>query len=304
MAYETGTASNVEALLTALGVFASARGWTVHYSGNRSVAGANPGTALILSRNQAHVTFRAYASSSVTGAVADLVPYVLINGHNAYSAGGGTESQSNYSVSALANLMAGPFSAYHFFGNENPSGESYLHVVVEKSPGFFRHFGTGILNLFGVVNTGQYVYGTYWDPSSNTINRADSEDHGVPFDTTSFGSPYKNSVRADFDGVINRWATAQGSLGIFGSRSAFYTFASDQTQRAILWPFLYYVSRPNSQNSWLGSPPNVRAVSLEFLNAGETLNLGSDSWKVFPIVRRNGNLGEENSGTFGIAYKT
>lgn len=301
MAYETGNASNVETLLSALGVFAASKGWTVHYSGPRTVAGATPGTSLIVSRNLAHTNFKSFISTSVPSAATSLVPYITINGHDAYNPANGTESQENGSGLSLANLLTGPFASYHFFANENPSGDTYLYVVVEKSPGLYRHFGTGILNKFGGVTTGHFVYGTMWDPSY--ASDENSNQHHCPFDSNDFEAGYRNYVRADRDGVVNRWNATSGSLGFFGSRSTVYAFASGQTQRAVLWPFLAYVSRPGDSNSFLGMPPNVRAVSLQFLNAGENLTLGSDTWKVFPVVRRNGNLGEEDSGTYGIAYK-
>lgn len=305
MAYETGTATNVDTLLSALAVFAGSNGWTINYNGNRTVSGANPGKALMITRNLAHTCFASFLSSSVTNASAGYVPYIQVYGHETYNAANGTELQSGASGLALSNIMPGPFASYHFFANENPSSDTYLHVVVEYSPGFYRHFGTGILNKFGGVTTGHYIYGTYWDQGTfpNYKGSPDASLHSVPFDSNEGNAPFRNRIRADRDGLSPSWATGGSSSGFFGQRSDFYAFASGQTQRAVLWPFLAYVTRPSSNNSLIGMPPNVRAVSLEYLLPGESLTLGSDTWKVFPIVRRNGNTGEENSGTYGIAYK-
>jgi len=60
-----------------------------------------------------------------------------------------------------------------------------------------------------------------------------------------------------------------------------------------------------------GTPPNVRYINMEFFEAGDELTIGSDTWKVFPVIRRGPSKGymnpptepsDEFSDNYGIAY--
>lgn len=296
MAYETGGAADRDALLQAIAVFAAAQGWTVNYNGNRTGTGAGLGTAIIISKaGQCHTTFRTHNTSR----------WIDIVGHDAYSSGLTTETQANSSAISRSNEINGPFQAYHLFADT-----TYLYCVVETTAGVFKHFGCGILNTFGSVTPAHFIYGCNWSMSFNPnyAGSSTSSYHGVPLDNNDAQSNARSTqLRADYDGVSNRWNATVDRLEFYPNAresTPRLTRTSGYTQRAVLASPVWSLDRPNSQKSFVGVAPDWRIVLLDWLAPGDNLTLGSDVWKVFPIIRRNGGTGEVNSGTYGYAYKT
>ena len=295
MAYETGGAANRDALLQAIAVFAAAQGWTVHYNGNRTGTGAGLGTAIIISKGgQCPTTFKTHNTSR----------WIDIVGHDTYNAGLTTETQTNSSSISRANEINGPLQAYHLF-----AGETYLYCVAEVTAGVFSHFGCGQLETFGSITPNHFVYGLNWSRSlsPNYAGSATSSYHNVPQDgnDANSSSTPSTSLRIDYDAVTNRWNSTRSGLGFYpDARETRLTRTSGYTQRATLAAPVWLVSRPDSLYSFVGIRPNWRIILLDWIAPGDNLTLGSDVWKVFPIIRRNGGAGEVNSGTYGYAYKT
>lgn len=320
MAYETGSASGVADLLDKLRVFATANGWTQNFFGART---SGSGTALQLTKGTQYVTFIADTGA---GTANDPGNYFGCYSHNVYSAGNGTENQAQGSAKCYANGMTGPYVAYHFISGAE-RGCDYLYVIVEVTSGVFKHIGVGKLVSLGTLNTGMFAYACRWNynPTSNIISTADSAQHSVPWDSTETASRAGPStqLRADSDGVTPRWydCYSSGSHGTrmgggvrtSGSNSAgavrnpLYSVAiagaSSITGRTVLIPAWVYGERTADLGSPLGYPPHLRWVRLTYLNPGDVLTIGTDQWKVFPVIRKNGTTGQLNSGTFGYAYK-
>lgn len=318
--YETGTSTSVTDLLDKLRVFATANGWTQNYFGART---SGSGQALQLTKGTQYVTFIA---DTGTGSTSDPGPYFGAYSHNVYSAGNGTENQAQGSLKCLANGMSGPYVAYHFMtGAER--GADYLYVIVEVTSGIFKHAGVGKLISLGALTTGMFAFGCRWSYStaSNVISNATYRDHAWPFDSVENGlrAGPGTQVRADSDGVTPRWYDSAGN-GTYGNRfgggvrspgtstagtqrgtvyAPAAAGASGVTGRTLLIPAWLYGERTSNLSSPLGFPPHLRWVSLDYLNPGDILTLGSDQWKVFPVIRKNGGTGQVNSGTYGYAYK-
>lgn len=280
MPYETGSSANTSTLIAAIAAFAQTCGWTLHYSDPSHV---------IISRGNGYTTRFSAASSSD----------IAVVGQNPYNSGlspTGQSGQSGDNSYSRTNKLTGPYAVTHFFGNSASDVDSFIHVVVQTSGGFYRHFGCGGMRTFGEVITGHYVYGTrcVFDNSQDGI------DAGYPFSSDY----YCTQVKVAYDG-INDWEESGNKLYFYNdSRSSTteYNFASGYTQRAVLHQSLPALGRANG-SSLLGIIPNVRCLSLEYLSPNEVITLGSDQWKVFPVLNRNGAIGQENSGLSGIAYK-
>lgn len=325
MPYETGTATNLQDLLNKLGTFAGANGWTVHFSGARTGGAGTSGHALILSRGDVQGLLR--SNNSAGSPTTDPGPYmegVLWSG--AYNAAS-TESQPNPSAALFTNWMAGPYVAYHAFTPLAATGRHYLHVVVEVQSGTFRHFGIGQLRRFGSYTNGTYAHGTSmsFNTSPAYINTANSF-HGYPFNNIANGTAPGGGVtiRADFDGVSPRYCTV-GSSGTVGrvwsgfvqSSNApsgnFGTLAlagpSAFTGRAPLLPLLCFVQRDTTDQLRhpVGFPEDLRYVSIDNFQPGDTITLGADTWMLFPAVRKGaantGPVGVQNSWRYGYAYR-
>lgn len=303
MAYETGGATNVDTLLQALATFAAAQGWTVSYNGNRTGTGAGLGTAIVVSKSgQCHTTFRTHTTNR----------WIEVVGHDAYNSGLSTELQTNRSGETRTNEINGPFQGYHFF-----AGNTYLYVTVETTAGTFKHFGCGILEQFGNVSPGHFIYGSWWGMSSNAINVPESSSHGWPLDKESYQSSdsrVSTHLRADYDGNVNYWSNPRDRLdfmprvkpsdSVIKTRDARLIPVSAYTSRAVMASPIWTLSRPNSVVSLAGIAPALRVISLDWIAPGDNLTLGSDVWKVFPVIRRNGATTEPNSGLYGYAFKT
>lgn len=318
MSYETGTASDVNDLLAKLRTFALANGWSQDFSGART---SGAGNALQINKGGFYVTFR---SDNGAGSATDPGPYIGGYAHGTYSAGNGTENQAGASASVghWCNGMTGPFVAYHFISNTE-LGAEYLYCVVEISAGTFKHFGTGVLVKIGAITNGQFIYASTWNYSATFINSADVVQHSVPFDSQELNSsrirPSLN-CRVDADTTSPRWmdggATSTianrsmrggmrlatgGNAG--GQRVLMDNAASALTGRNMIYPCFLYAERTGGLFNPLGYPPGIRWVKLAFLEPNAVLTIGTDQWKVFPVIRKNGGVGQVNSGVYGYAYK-
>lgn len=312
MAHQNGTATDPVDLLDKLRIFAQANGFTIHNFGARPAGTSTAGQALQLSKGGIAASFlsRTYAGTSTT-------PGQFIGGyaHDAYTSGGGTENQANGSPKVEANALTGPYQGYDFFSDDGTT-PPYLYVVVETAAGEFKHFGMGKLESFGQLNTGAFFYACQWDYGTDDIDIFWDRDHSIPFDS------YENSaarisltVRADSDTISPRWYTPVGSTDSLRGgfrvtsgaasqvRLPMLSSASQLTGRTPLTPCLITGSRTGGLYSPLGMPPNMRWVALDYLDPGAVLAIGTDQWKVFPVIRKNGGPGQPNSERFGYAFK-
>lgn len=311
MAHQNGTATDHVDLLDKLRIFALANGWTVHNFGTRP-AGATAGQALQLSKGGFAFSF---LSLSAAGTANNPGQYVGGYAHDAYVGGNGTENQANGSPKIYANAMTGPYQGYDFFAGDGANGP-YLYAAVETSAGVFKHFGVGVLDKFGAITTGAFVYAGAWNYDPTYISLWTHPRNSVPFDsteTTSSNNGRSLYVRADGDTVSPRWydpqatpflraghrGTAVGAL----ARTPVIGSASLRTGRTTLTPCLVSGERPGGLYSLLGAPPGMRWVSLDYLDPGAVLTIGTDTWKVFPVIRKNGGPGQPTSERFGYAFK-
>jgi hypothetical protein len=49
--------------------------------------------------------------------------------------------------------------------------------------------------------------------------------------------------------------------------------------------------------------PASRLVRIDNLTPGDVMTIGSDQWKCFPVIRKNGGPGLETSLNWGYAYR-
>ena len=331
MPYETATASGPNDLLSKLATFAGNNGWTVNFSGPRTGGIGGAGHATLVSRDGVFLSFR---SENTAGISADPGSYVWSSYASGYSAAS-TETQPDNSPPTRTNWMDGPFIAYHFFGSPVGVPDPYLYAVVEVQSGIFRHFGGGRLRRMGNYVDGSFCYATAQHFDASRISQTDWGGHCWPFQASgrrsnsggvsaTVSSPVV--ARADCDGIspLHGWGGANGNVtpptpasrligggGQFTSSSEGLMIRSiggtlvgpsGYTGRTYLTPFYINLTRaPNF--SPLGYPPDLRSVRIDTLNPGDILTLGGDEWMVFPVVRKNGVAGTQNSGDMGMAYR-
>lgn len=308
MAYQTGTALNANDLLDKIRVFALSQGWTIHGWAVRSDGGGSGGWCLLLGKADIHFALYADLGADSTGNPGQKLGGYL---YPAYSGAHGNMAQPNKSANIYGNgLGMSQYVAYHFF-----AGPEHIHVTIEVTTGVYKHFGIGRLRRLGNVNTGAYLYVSNWRSDIGYINNPLTSFHAIPFDSAyNYGYSRSTVIMADSDAATPRYlyATEENIADrlICGYRNASETLpilnlsASTLTGRATLWPVLVAARRLSSSlYSPIGQPPDLRWVRLDYLNPGEALTLGTDEWMIFPVIRKNGGLGEPNSGVFGIAFK-
>lgn len=319
MAYQSGTATNLQDLLNKIGTFASANGWTVHFSGARTGGAGSNGHALILSRGVVQAWIGSDNSAGSDSNPGPFLGALLWSGtYNSAS----TESQPNFSptnVASSSNWFPGPFVSYHAFCASSGASIPYLHVTVEVTAQTYRHFGVGQLRRMGAYTSGAYCYNTMHDFGNSFINLVSTQ-HGWPFNA---GGAWRNTiVRADFGAVSPRYCRIDGSANEVGRlMSSFYSFdfgtlgalpwsrKSAFTGRAPLLPLLCFVQADTTDQLLhpIGWPEDMRYINVENFTPGDTVTLGSDTWRVFPVIRKGSALagppGVQNSWYMGYAFR-
>lgn len=118
--------------------------------------------------------------------------------------------QTNNRKFVMVGPMATSLYAYHLFSNGD-----FVHVVIEETPGRFRHLSFGFINKYGAFAGGQYLTaGCPIESFTTTPNAFNSVNHTIPFGANGQG-PSRVSlatygypgtyVRADIDGWTVGW---------------------------------------------------------------------------------------------------
>jgi hypothetical protein len=235
MTYETGTADDLEDLLSKLDTFAQ----TTH-GGWSSIYGTNPLTAngwFELNKGSGEDGISASMRYTVTGErehvslhhATDPVDAATAPGFHTNDSGNGYNTSSLVSSQTsttlrtercVSELADGPYVSYHFFAEDNGDGGDYIHVVAEVEPGMFRHFGFGRkIERFGDGwGGGSYCYGQYMDIGSN--NTFTDARHQFGFDSFSNSN---NRIRGGTirvsSGLFNQGAVRYGVANVNPSSS-------------------------------------------------------------------------------------
>lgn len=222
--------------------------------------------------------------------------------------------------------MTGPYPKVWFFADGLD-----VTVVTRRSDenGAYASFAFGVLQKYGAYTGGTYIDGTFFDRGGGNSGRWNSSDHGLLAYGTNGGY-----VHADADGVVGQWnrigATSaagaalvqNGPLEAAGSYNAGQTgptysvarllgAADDNvfSGRSMLYPIEVMIRRAGTPAyfSPVGVVGSVRAISLAKFAPEEELAIASETWTVFPIVRKRAQSGGVNdphsSGDVGFAVR-
>jgi hypothetical protein len=324
MAYLQTTAVSISDILDSIGTFALALGWTVARN-NTYTSGLNSQRILSLSLDGFD---HAHFASNLSPTHTEIITMRSIG----YTGTGELIAQPQRSATTFSNLFsAGAYVNLWLFGDSGSS--PYIHCVLEHASGRYRHFGIGNLIKKGTWVGGGYHYGTYWD--SSLSSSVDVNAHRRPFsEYAGSGRALHNSIRCDnadlavanITGVDNRYIAYSTSAGDTNAVTTGYGMAATQgtfayvrnmsfldhsissfNQRVSLLNISHFVRRAGDYVSYIGDVPDVRAVNVDPFQAQEEYSIGSDVWKIFPMVRSGtgSGTGDSNSrsGSYGIAYR-
>lgn len=317
MAYATGSASSCANVLQSLATFCTSYGWTV--DNNAAYSG---GWWLAIHKGTCYLNFQVPSGDGL----------IYVSGATGFSSSSAPNAQANSSNQFACNpgqtasgVNPGPYVAYHFFSS---TSGTYLHCVIEVTSNVFAHFHTGQLNTVGGASPAIYVSPSNWiryspsSPSDNYPSDPDTSYNVKPFCSNYNASVANNAAVACTVDSSFRWfpfygGTSPGRMGALGddyfqagnwSVSAEHRSPNTFNGVAVLTPITFFVERAAGNiYSLIGEAPDVRFVNMKNNNAKDEITLGSDVWKLFPIIANNPtiNVGGAavSSYPYGLAFK-
>ena len=324
MAYETGTATNLEDFLGKLDTFLVANGWTQDLLDNTNneaawhknsvyiSVGWNTGSSGEMSLHQA----TGYTGGQDPGDH----PGDSGNGYNT----AGTPSESAIlSERCVNDIGNGPYPSYHFF--EQDSGPMYVHVVLETSTDVFRHFGFGEIDKSGDWAGGEYCYGQY---HSSTIAISSSSSllldglysngsfprraatmrisgmAGQPVGSV-WGQIWGTSAARPDDTATNAKVNIQGGFRAGPITEAFGWIKGTTTSGVIPgYPIsLFYVDNSANFVYHLGYMADVRGVNIDSMAPADIVTIGGEDWVFFPTSQKTTVSSSNRSYNQGIMYR-
>ena len=321
MAYATGTnPASCSAILQALATFCTSYGWTVDYNA------AYSGTVWALSIHKGSC----YLNFVVPTGDGQIKAY----GATGYSSGSAPSAQANTNAFAVITnpgqtssaVNPGPYAAYHFFAS---SSSTYLHIVIEVTTGVFAHMHAGALNSAGGAAPCIYLAASNWYRYNSTgggdsfASSPDGSGNHKPFCSdyaNNLGGQSNTQMYCTVDGT-GRWFAAYNgtsparlaSPGYSGygnpgwQRAAFLRSPNTFNGVAPMIPIPFFAERAvGNIYSFVGDAPDIRFVNMKNNNAKDEITIGSDTWKLFPVISNSPTINTggaaASSYPYGLAF--
>jgi len=329
MSYQTGTISGPVDLITVIKDAAVAAGWTLN-----QFATVGSGRRCHLSKGNLYVNLRAYVNESTSELYAlSFTTQHSVVGHastgynganNWYSQPGNIQYNPGFGNLTHSWGVTGLTSTatYHLFTFTAPDA---IYCIVERAAGQFQWILFGNLDKNGDTWTGgEFFAGSGpWD-SNNLYSIPVIASAPIGGSWASFAQVRVSSLDS-FTGWAASWNFSTGypcprlTDAIFDKRMIFDCAPNAFNSLAPLLPLEVFVSRRGTETgvtdeTWafdlLGYLPNMYAVNMQTLLAGQSYSVGTDQFKVFPVARLSATttFGQfDNPGHshyFGMAVKS
>lgn len=309
--YATGTPTSLSDFLNSLATFATSAGWTVDF--NAHAGFATHDYYLAVHKDSCYLGYYVPDTTALLNTL-----QLQLWGATGYA--GSTAPSAQAGASPQDAIMypppVGPYNAYHFFSTAT-SGIDYLHSLLEYSSGNFLSIHGGCLNPVGGASPATYIAATQWSGLTGTNAANDSGPGGgnfTPFSAENSASSFRQfQIRATVDSVA-RWfypgaASPARAIGAVRSGSknvhAFARNPNTFNQLAVLIPLSLYVERAAGQiYSYIGDVIDMRWVNLANNLAKDEITIGSDTWKLFPVISKQ-PFGSATAATnnYGFAFR-
>ncbi|MCK5318165.1 MAG: hypothetical protein KAJ55_09630 [Anaerolineales bacterium] len=331
MAFQTGTSTSIENLLTQLSTFLQANGWTQTFFNTITLDVGSIG----FSKNGIFVSFQ-YTEATDGGAMAiyqataaDASPTTepwTATGDSGNGVRNNTLSQ--FDTQRCCNQFGGPHTAFFFF--ENDASPAYVHIVVEVDAGRYRHFGFGEILKIGDWSGGEYCYGHFWSQPTSQIDNPAVSQHTFGMDASATGQTLAATMRVDgypgepdpatvWANIVNNTAITNDTAGnprwiaVGGWRhsreyAAFSGFEFTlATAYKPLFPIPFELWDPSGTPDLgrrVGFQADVRMCNIANLEPGQIISIAGEDWYFFPWVRKQFlQNNTEESWNGGIAYR-
>lgn len=311
--YATGTPTSLSDFLNALSTFAVSAGWTSDF--NAHAGFLTHDYYLAVHKDSCYLGYYVPDTTAVAGTLT-----LQLWGATGYA--GSTAPSAQAGAPAAPSLMfpppAGPYNGYHFFSTAT-GGVDYLHALLEYSAGNFLQIHGGCLNPVGGASPATYTAGTCWSALTGASSSGDGGPGGsgnwTPFSAEAGSGQGQRAVqlRATVDSTA-RWfhnsqTTPARLIGAVKSSSKnVHAFAREPNTFNQLVPFIplsLFVERAVGQvYSYVGDVIDMRWLSLGNNQAKDEITIGSDTWKVFPVVSKQ-PFGSPTAATnnYGFAFR-
>ena len=330
MAFQTGTSTSIENLMTQLSTFLQANGWTETFFNTITLDIGSIG----FSKNGIFVSFQ-YTEATDNGTLAiyqataadpspTTEPWTATGDSGA---GVASVTLTSLDTARCCNQFAGPHTAFFFF--ENDASPAYVHIVVEVDAGRYRHFGFGEILKIGDWTGGEYAYGHFWDQSSSRIDVPAIAQHTFGID--GFGNNINMAATMRVDGYpgepdpATEWAAMVNNIG-FTDRAGndrwigaggwrhsreFSAFGGFEISLASAYKPLFpipleledRVPIPDVARR-IGFQVDVRMCNIANIEPGQIITIAGEDWFFFPWVRKQFlQNNTEESWNGGIAYR-
>ena len=329
MAFETGTATDTNDLMTKLNTFAVANGWTSNEFSTVT-------QRLALQKNSCYVNVRWLGTGNQVAMSQSIGWTSAATPINAQPDDSGGEVSVTGTVLDGKRLFIGnsPFVNYWFF-EDDAGGIFYIHVVVEYDADTFTGMSFGILDKFGTWTGGEFLTASYLPsgyPSGtgalgdrfnmtifdgamfigNAENAHTMRIEGLPgMDAASkwgvFHADHTDTLDPDRAGNprYHIWGGLRG--GIYEPTLAFVPSSNGGAFTPLRPVPILYISTAlaNPRAYLLGYVPDLRSLNISSFVPGLEVNLGGDVWIPFPQVRKRWQPGNSipQSGNAGYAIK-
>lgn len=307
MAYQEIVApADPAAVIDSIRSFAEANGWTVM---RNTLSGAN--RTLTLKRAESDY-IHVYNTSTTKF-------YVI--GTIDYDVNLAPESTGRKGPRAECNVGAGPYTKLFLFANTVPA--AHVHAVLESNvAGVYFHTSLGVLEKIGTYTGGTYYDSTRWEEEGSSQADGFSYFSNSALLSSSY-DVYTGGARYDIvsENRVDNWghfdyseATGEQVVysGIYYTNGSHYELremvsrmdGNAFSNRSIFHRINLRAVRNGGYDSPIGSVPNIRFCNVSKFTDGQEVTIGSDVWKVFPMLRRGPGADKvRHSDFYGYAFK-
>ena len=323
MAYYTGSAANLAAVLSALTTACETEGWT--WSGG-VLSKADPGIFVRFDASTAHGSYtplRMWGRSAIDSGEMGItgheyvcmgipIKYVEVTYPVTYHAFVFTDEvffvinySDKYQWLAFGQSDQGGLNGT---GNWVSATSGYLQYTYStwRYPDQGVNIGLPVASQdYGVKSVCPAIGWSYLGYKDYTSGSSAGQTHvntwvDAGFDATDDFYPWTNSIAINTTGNIT---------GIGHISELISTQPNAFNNEGVLLPIKVIKKRPESKYSQVLQVQNARHIRIDNYSNGEIIQLGTDYWKVFPwyckntSVRSGGSNSLAHSGTFGWAIK-
>ncbi len=292
MAFSQATPADVPSAISTICSFLSNQlGWTAPYD-----SGTQTGTVTIPGKAATFTLTRGYYSSG----------YSSYNGSYEFE-------YLQVDVTGVAEPWATrcncltPLTRMYLYAGTAP--EPWVHVTFETAPGYFQHLYFGYVEKYGNYAGGAIADGTYWRISTADYNREwnISDQHLLFGGQTAYETSYGRRPGAlEIDHVDAPGATyyfcyrgektyiAGGGWGDgYNSRLAFVEPTGIEGN-VIFHPVILFADiNSNRFVCPVACVPGVRIINISSFEPGQTVSVGNQNWRVFPLCNKVNPFGGE-----------